>query len=330
MKLKYKDDINILWGIFCRSYSTYSYTDENTKIFLEGYFVGQEKFRIRKIRNEHIKSNKNTKYNDEYDTFEWFLGRYLFKEYNINNRYNSITEQIDHYAFLKEKSFKDGFMLLLDEINNLKNTKKYNYLLEEKEEDVKFFTNFETHKIEGEHLDNVVLKNGIVLRIGDYLEVGDKIGEDYKKLKSFDVTLRNPSWELFYPADDKDFKHIRFCFGEDEKNTEKYLLGNAWRIFSETISQIEYIVLEDNKIFVYTDIFKIEIQKAFDEQECKILTNEMLKNSASFRKTIGNSLGSFISNYEMGLITSNELINQIWDYFPSTVLIYDKSWKRTK
>lgn len=328
MKLKYKDDINILWGIFYRSYSTYSYTDENTKIFLDGYFAGQEKFRIRKIRNEHIKSNKNTKYNDEYDTFEWFLGRYLFKEYNINNRYNSITEQIDHYAFLKEKSFKDGFILLLDEINNLKNTKKYNYLLEEKEEDIKFFTNFETHKIEGKYLDNVVLENGMILKIGDYLEIGDKIGEDYKKLKSFDATLRNPSWELFYRSTDKDFKHIRFCFGEDEKNTEKYLLGNVWRIFSEIISQIEYIVLEENKIFVYTDIFRIDIEKAFDEQECKIPANETLKKSASFRKTIGNSLGSFISNYEMGLITSNELINQIWDYFPSTVLIYDKSWKK--
>jgi hypothetical protein len=95
------------------------------------------------------------------------------------------------------------------------------------------------------------------------------------------------------------------------------------------ITQIEHIVCEKDNIFIYTDMFKIDIQKAFDTQECKIPTNETLKYSNLKKR--GDRIFDIIENYEFGYVTNNEVVSQIWDCFYAWKgLLFNKSWKQKK
>ncbi len=337
MKLQYLDIIQNLEIIFLAQW--HNYTDENLKMYAEGFFAGIRKCVTETKLNQETKKLEKIKTYQNDVLFQNFLKGYLLEEYGINAEKNSLIIQIDHYAFLKDKSFKDGFGLLLREIKEIKNTRKYEKIYEncKSESGLYWASNFEKIKIEGDFLENIILKNGLELKIGDFLELSDKMGDDFKKTYYFDKTLRNPSWELFYPSK-LDFQHIDFCFEinqtENQENTqnekEAYLCGKILRIFSGTINQIKYIIQTENTIFVYTDLFKIDIEKAFEKQECKIIANEILEGKILGK--ICERISDYIENYEFEYITKHELYNQIWGSFWQyfihfKMIIKDSSYK---
>lgn len=247
-----KEDLETFW------ISTYPLdkSDSSKNIyFLEGFLLG--------------KNDKNLEKN---------IRLYLIKVYDIDDNYFTFLEMVEYYAFIKNNNLIDALYTLLNEVNNF---------------------NFETINSQGTHFKSsykyfkpetrLVGKKVESKFIGrdDYVFLNDKIGECYKKNKFFDKNLKNSSWELFYPSDRSDFKFINFYSAQDPsdysgsndysniQNVKKYtLLDPLFRIFSGTYSKVKEIVEENGVLIVYTDLFRIELENALEENEITIISKE--------------------------------------------------------
>ncbi len=214
------------------------------------------------------------------EKLEKYIQQYLWRYYDINPHKNSCFEQIDHYAFEKGLDWDKGFMKLMQDIVDKSPEKEDFWGMGKNKKVLQFkkkpaYVYDETEYLIPEVIENtyssIKLKNGFIVNIGDIIELSDKIGEDYKKTKFYDIDIRNPSWELFYPSE-KDFKHIFFYYGGD-KIIPPFNFGRVWRLFSNSKSLIKYISIQNETIFLYTDFFKIDIEKAIEEREIKFLQN---------------------------------------------------------
>lgn len=222
-----------------------------------------------------------------------YTSQYLWQYFGIDHVKNTWLQQVDHYAFEQGLNWERGFIHLIASIienahisydisgeiisrtPELEN--KPLYIYKGVEEPVT------------EDIDNscksIQLKNGSTLNVGDVIQLSDKIGEDYKKTKFYDKSLRNPSWELFYPSE-KDFEYTSFYY-EGNENTKPFNFGSVRRLFSNSTSIIKYISIQYEVIFVYTNLFKVEIEKALEMQEVKILDkNKELVNITDFSNFI--------------------------------------------
>lgn len=245
----------------------------------------------------------------EDDHFIDYISLYLNQYHQINIEFNTWIEQIDHYAYNLDLNWFDAFFNLLGEIlehqYELTPNKKgitYDPILQELSEQL---------------IEIVELNNGLVLKLGDFIQLGDKIGMDYKQTKFYDAALRNPSWDLFYPSD-KDFKHIDFYLPE-ENEIEVSVFGKVRRIFSHSISQIKYMGVQNNKIMVYTDNFIIDANEAIQKGEFQVL------NVQQINPTDLSGLTEHLLNYRMGLMMSEELLSG-WTFLDLS--IQGKDWRR--
>lgn len=190
-----------------------------------------------------------------------YISMYLHQEYQINIDYTTWIEQVDHYAFSLGKSWYDAFFDLMFELQErqpvLVQENKY-----EKNESSPKESKRNLHK-------QTTLQNGITLKVGDYIKLSDKIGEDYKQTKFYNASLRNPSWDLFYPSE-KDFKYLHFYFGEDEASTVT-ILSPVRRIFSDSIVCVESISSEQKRMFAYSNLFRIDIEEAIINEEIEVI-----------------------------------------------------------
>jgi len=251
---------------------------ENLLSFLKGYSIGRGN-----------------------DFLTDYLSLYLYYNYHIDMNYNNWQEQIDHYAYIKKNNWFDSFYLLLNEI--LEN--KQNLGVPKTKSTYKP----EPHTLAEKQQDVVNLPNGLVLKVGDFIQLNDKIGEGYKQTKFYDASLRNPSWDLFYPSE-KDFKHIYFYLPE-ENEMGVSIFGRVRRIFSNSIAKIKSIRINNHEIIAYTDGFKIDVVKAIEQEEFKIL-NAWTDNITLVDLS---SLKEQFFNYTMGLTLSlTEEINK-WCFY---------------
>lgn len=251
---------------------------ENLLSFIEGYCKGRKD---KKLIN--------------------YLGLYLYHHHQIDMTYNDWKEQIDHYSYIKGLDWFDGFYTLLDEV------------LENKGE-LASHTKIPTYEPEshipvGEQKEVVYLANNSTLKVGDFIQLGDKIGEDYKQTKFYDASLRNPSWDLFYPSE-KDFKHIYFYLPE-ENEMGVSIFGRVRGLLSNSIAQIEEIRVNNDKIIAYTDSFKIDAKEAFQQGEFKTLNNQ---NNDIILTDLSDLKEKFLG-YTMGFLLSlTEEINK-WCFY---------------
>lgn len=206
-----------------------------------------------------------------------YMSQYLWQYFGIDPSKNALERQIDHYAFERGLDWDRGFMSLI--IHIIDSAHRSEDLYHDIIETLPELVYKPIYVYEGneepirENIDisckSIQLKNGTNIEVGSVIQLCDKIGDDYKKTKFYDGTLRNPSWELFYPSE-KDFEYVFFYYEGDE-NTTSFNFGRVRRLFSDSISRIKYISVHEGVVYIYTDLFKIEIEKALEVQEVKIL-----------------------------------------------------------
>lgn len=245
--------------------------------------------------------------------FTNYIGWYLNEYYQINIEHTTWVEQIDHYAYTFGTDWFDGFFQLLREI--LRNQ----YTLSPQKSKVE--DKLTDYELTGESRKSIKLKNDVILKVGDFIQLSDKIGEDYKQTKFYDASLRNPSWDLFYPSE-RDFKHIEFYYKGEEFH-QITILGKVRRIFSNSISKIEFITIQDGKPLLFTDLFVIDIEEAIRQEEVKIISQDNVSKPNDFSHLVER-----IKLYFMGLgeqPTLTELIN-FWSFY--NFMYLEKNWYR--
>ncbi|MEW7291731.1 hypothetical protein [Aquimarina sp. 2304DJ70-9] len=235
-----------------------------------------------------------------------YISTYLNQEHHINIEYTTLIEQIDHYAYNQNKNLLDGFCSLLHEIYRYNGILKQDLTLDYKDK-------FEKIK---EPISKKVSKEEDILKVGDFIKLGDIMQEDYKRTKFYDSSIRNPSWDLFYPSK-SDFKCIAFYFQEDNEMKLTYF-GKVRRLFSNSIVRINSLFIEDGQLIAYTDLFRIEVEKALELNEFEIVD--------STKKPLDlYDLNENISNYTMGfLVGSLQKIINDWSF--NSFSSFHKKW----
>ena len=238
-----------------------------------------------------------------------YISLYLNQKYHIDIEFNSWQEQIDHYAFNYNLNWFDGFFHLMASMdtNALVITPEANSIEDE----------LKNEEFKGKSKTDIQLRNGLILQVGDFIQLGDKILEDYKRTKFYDASIRNPSWDLFYPSH-KDFEHVKFYYEKEQV----IIFGGVRRVFSNCITSIKHIFVKDQKAILYTDLFRIEIESALTQEECKILNN-------ANEKIILTDLSSLIEKinyYLMGISEKSTLTELISYWCFHNLSSLSKSW----
>ncbi|OJJ20564.1 hypothetical protein BKI52_19110 [marine bacterium AO1-C] len=261
---------------------------DNYTSFIEGFLIGKNDEPLAKL-----------------------ISLYLNKVHQINIEYNTWIEQLDHYAYKQNPSMSlvDALVCVLQELENYQGD-----LLDEIDHSIGELINWEEGK--GKEQDKVNLKNGTIVKVGDFICLADKIGDDYKYTRFHDASLRNPSWDLLYPSG-KDFEEVYFYVdGEDSMTITNF--GRVRRIFSSLVSKIE-VITTNGDLTIYTDVFKINVEQALEKQEIEIISDHGQKIEA----TSLSDLREDFQYFALGLITPAELFRR--DSF-SRLPLRNKSW----
>jgi len=252
------------------------------------------------------------------ETMMNYISQYLWERHGINPIKNTWVQQVDHYAFEQGMDWDRGFMHLndtiLEEPYELKHKPVYVY--EGSAEPLSEYIDNQQ--------ENIQLKNGITIKVGDFIQLNDKIDEDYKKTKFYDSSIRNPSWELFYPSE-KDFQYVSFYYKGDDR-TDPFSFGRVRRLFSNSTEIIESISVQDGIIFLYTNLFKIEILKALEAGEVTLLESENTDVSqilSDFSKLFPEI--SFLSDDGKPRRMSH-IMEELNDWCVAFFSIFKKSW----
>jgi len=238
---------------------------------------------------------KNRNYGS-YTGFIELIKTYLSKTYPID-KYNDWIEQIDHYAFIKELNWTDGFYMLLKEIYEKGNFSRIPIA------PIKTIS-FTEVTPKGEEVKELIIKEKTKIKVGDIIKLGDLIGDAYLQTKYYDMSIRNPSWELFRPSD-KDFKFIKF-FNEDKRHNHMPITyGKVWRIFSGLANTVLSIKKRNKKYFIYTEIFEIDVVGAMKRKEMLLSRKKELPRNAC---DINENIKIRFEYYRMGLTTAEEFL----------------------
>ncbi|WP_299462058.1 hypothetical protein [uncultured Microscilla sp.] len=249
--------------------------------------------------------------------FEERVSLYLNKVHQINIEYNTWIEQLDHYSYKQNKSMSlvEGLGTLLQEMED------YSGKLDEEkalfdEEEICW-----DGELKGEMKEQIQLQDNTLITVGDYIQFTDKIGDSYKQTKFYDSSLRAPCWDLFYPSE-RDFNHVYFYFDVGEKDERFVTFSRVRCLFSNSIIQIKSISSHKGKVILYSDLFAIELEKAFQEREIKLLS----EGNGEIELTDFSSLSEQFDNYIQGISeypSLRETINRWCVYF---LRYLDKPW----
>jgi len=277
---------------------------------------------IIKRDESHLKTFLNgLQHNNNFIEVQKKIGTYLKEEHGIEFRASLFEESIDAYAEIKGLNWFDAFFNLLQEIRK---SKKQLYVLKTKEQNP--FIEIAL----GAKLSEVIVRNQTI-KVGSIVRLADKIGEDYKMMKHYNVHLKNPSWDLFFPSD-KDFKHVLFYHGPmfpgqkgihpDFKLHVTY--GKARRIYSGSTFKVLEIRPANDTVYVITTSFIIDIKQALLDKDVEILND----NSKLTKLTTFESLNERIELQRMGLLDNNPNTTLINSWSLYDLMSLDKSWQR--
>lgn len=247
-----------------------------------------------------------------------FIQAYLKEKHQIECFYMNWQEAVDAYAARKDKTFCEGFQLLLKEIF----ASDYDPVIDNSFLRRNFVRSFKLERrplAEGKQLDSILLDNGKLIKVGDWCQLADKMGDAYQQTKFFDCTLRDPDWELFYPSE-KDFKYVRFVhspidlYRENEKGEKQYIPASSVNLVRRLLSnywfQIEKIIETVKGIFLYSKYFEVDVENAINNDELHLnLVEPKISISTSFLEDLVEA----IESYEIGIM-DNQLAFNDW-YF---------------
>lgn len=244
------------------------------------------------------------------------IGTYLKEEYSIEFRISPFEEWIDAYCEVKGLNWFDGLFKLLWEVYK---TKRQLHIMKTKEE------NEITETSLGKVTNVYETKDGKEIRPGSIMKLTDKIQEEYKKTKIFDINLKNPSWELFFPSE-HDFNSVKFFSmgNESSKWLTPCTFGRARRIMSDCEFEIKEIRKQGEKVYLYSDILEIDIETALDFGEIELLKKKTNNNSSHF-----SALEESIENYRLGLYGDDYgSVTSVVDYWSyNYVSLFKKPWE---
>lgn len=159
--------------------------------------------------------------------------------------------------------------------------------------------------------NEIILNNGTQIRVGDFLELGDLLGEKYKRTKNYDVNLVNPI--EIHKYDKFDFKYVELIPTKKTDLEELPKAMNAHKLFSKFIDQVKVIETDFQRTIVLTNYFKIDINKAILNNEVKIIRDEFDLNKQKVDIDFLRSIQEYFELYSIGLFTLEEFNGQLED-----------------
>ncbi|MEO0779311.1 MAG: hypothetical protein AAFW73_22900 [Bacteroidota bacterium] len=226
------------------------------------------------------------------DDPRYYLARYLDRVHHIDFRTQSWIDQMDHYAHLRGESLVGAFLDLVEEVLDREIS------LDELTAVPMVAEDFRDLTAEAPSLETVQLSSGREVRIGDRFRLSDRVGEDYRRNKYYDLHIKDPSWELFH-ASERDFRHLAFyCSGRADLDLPPFTFGRVWRIFSHFKTVVRAIRRVAGKVYLATDLFWIDIEAALAAGE---LTPELSEGDEKYYRTdFYEGLADAVAFYRLG------------------------------
>lgn len=271
---------------------------------------------------------KENKENERfYRHFRDLLSFHLNKKYKI--RHITWDRAINTYAHRNNINWLNSFRALFLDFCNQFEAIVNDYVYKHQETyDSSNNTINELPQYEQVDLDvdkiNRINIDGIEIKTGTFLKLGDLVGNDYTKTADYNPDIIEPLWDL-YEDTDKDFKYVKLYYhhkkdspeiieGWNLINEKSLIFNRARRVLSEYVSEVQFIIERDNQLFVYTDYFQIEIEKALETKEVQVVeTKERNEREIVKHKYLIEATSDAGANFSIGLITSEEMISQIYN-----------------
>jgi hypothetical protein len=138
-------------------------------------------------------------------------------------------------------------------------------------------------------VEQLLQKNGVTIKIGDYLELGDLVGNKYTLTWQYDKELEEP-YEM-HKHDTFDFKYVELMPNELSRFKEielHYQNLPVHKLLSGLSDQVKSILLEPGQATtVRTCFFEIAIEQALEAGEVKIIQGYQ-ENGAAEKSLLEN------------------------------------------
>jgi len=170
-----------------------------------------------------------------------------------------------------------------------------------------------------------ILNNPIKLKIGDLIELGDLVGEKYKQTKAYNLNIEKPI-EIF-KYDENEFKFVELLPSKGTNTDELPKQLIVHKLLSKFHDTIKFLELSNNKLIATTNFFKIEINKAIESNEIKIIKNRIEGIKQEQEIELIKEIQERYELYSLGMITIEELNYSLEDknYFYFQIL--QNKWK---
>jgi hypothetical protein len=307
-KIRKKDLDNILFQM----YHFWSRSTPQNQYTISTYLEG---FDAAKSPNFDIKKSHDSTYRTCISLFSTFI----YQKYQI--KHINWQRQIDTYAYKHNLGWNEAFFKLFGQF-----ARDFPKNIEDIDDECKMaaspYLEYEVINPTLNQLDSIVINNLKIIK-GTILQLTDRIGEDYKQTIHYDISVKEPSWDL-YDASDKDYQFVRLCHIKDHfkrkfdfEIADSVVINRLRRICSGFTSEVRYICEKAGKYFVYTDHFEIELQRAFDNKEIEIVQTRRQIDEVWDEYFI-NHFHNAIRIYAFGMITANDLFDEIYQHLINT------------
>ncbi|NME69165.1 hypothetical protein [Flammeovirga aprica] len=213
---------------------------------------------------------------EEYADIRTLFATYIYKQYKI--RHFSWESSIDTYAYRNGldwiNSFKilfnefiDSFVPFKDEIMLTRNRLEYDIIAPESE----FEIDYNQYDLPKEKFTSIVVE-GHKIKEGTILELGDLLGEDYKRTVHYNIQVTDPLWDI-YEKSEKDFQYVKLCHIEESHEILQCMtFDRLRRVCSGFRSIVKHIRKRNGEYYVYTNDYEIAIANAFRIGEVKVVS----------------------------------------------------------
>jgi len=176
-------------------------------------------------------------------------------------------------------------------------------------------------------VDKIVLDRGITIRPGDYLELGNLVGDKYKLTWHYDKDLELP-YEI-HKHDDFDFNCVELMPNELSRFKEielHYQYLPVYKLLSGFRDQVQAILIQpDHRKIIRTTYFEVDIEKALAYDEVIILP-EALGNTSAETDLLAD-LQDIHEHFTLGLLTYEELMQSFEDQYLYYYVYSQTKWE---
>ncbi len=240
---------------------------------------------------------------------------YIWNNYRIKH-YN-FERTINNLAIFKNQDWVETFIQVLKEFQKQINWEKGFALLNRNS----IFTNLNIEELKVLDWESEINigENDLKLSIGDNIQLGDKMKDDYKNTLYYDFNLECPKWDLFIPSD-KSFKNVYFSHGN-------HTLGNVTGAYSLMKSKVLKLFRYNDKDYALTHHFLIDIENAIGNSELILEENLRTNGNQNWQDINMEEFHDRADAKIQGLYTDSEFWRNIVGF--DSRVIYDDKIKRS-